>query len=288
MIASAALAKRAFGVFGRVFPRTSMISQAVAYNLFLAFFPSLLILVGVATSPIGRRTSMFDLIIDMTDLLPPGSQQLVSEFLVNRGPDAWKWALIGLVGTLLAGTQVMRLLMEGIHVIYGDHDRPGYWQRQLRSVLLLLITITPLITAASLGVFGRPLRRWVAYELGKNQTIETLWGVFFHGTAIVLAMLGLTIIYRVARPKDSSLRGVLPGALVATGLWWIADLLFGFYVRRVPYNVVYGGLAAVIGLLIWMQISAVIVFLGAAWNAESAEMKRRQAHEQVHEHAGAS
>jgi membrane protein len=77
------------------------------------------------------------------------------------------------------------------------------------------------------------------------------------------------------------LRGVLPGAMAATGLWWLADIIFGLYVRRVPYNVVYGGLAAVIGLLIWMQISAVIVFLGASWNAESAEMKRRQAHEHV-------
>jgi membrane protein len=282
MIASAALAKRAYGVFGRVFPRTNMIAQAVAYNLFLAFFPALLILVGIATSPIGRRTSMFDLITDTTDLLPPGSQQIVSEFLVNRGPDAWKWALLGLVGTLIAGTQVMRLVMEGVQTIYGDHDRPGYWHRQLRSVALLLITIAPLLVAAYLGVFGRPIRRWVAYELGKNQTIETLWGVFFHGTAIFLAMLALTIIYRVARPRESSLRNVLPGALVATALWWIADVSFGFYVRRVPYNVVYGGLAAVIGLLIWMQISAVIVFLGAAWNAESEETRRRLAHE----HAG--
>jgi uncharacterized BrkB/YihY/UPF0761 family membrane protein len=41
----------------------------------------------------------------------------------------------------------------------------------------------------------------------------------------------------------------------------------------VPYNVVYGGLAAVIGLLIWMQISAVIVFLGAAWNAEADDAR---------------
>ena len=278
MIASAALAKRAFGVFGRVFPRTSMIAQAVAYNLFLAFFPALLILVGVATSPIGRRTSMFDLIEDLTDLLPPGSQQIVSEFLVNRGPDAWKWALVGLLGTLLAGTQVMRLLMEGIQAIYADHDRPGYWHRQLRSLVLLSITIAPLLAAALLGVFGRPIRRWVAFELGKNQTIETMWGVFFHGTAIFLATLALTIIYRVARPRESSLRNVLPGAFVATALWWVADISFGFYVRRVPYNVVYGGLAAVIGLLIWMQISTVIIFLGAAWNAESAEIKRRQAH----------
>ena len=281
MIASAALAKRALGVFGRVFPRTSMVAQAVAYNLFLAFFPALLILVGVATSPIGRRTNMFDLIIDLTDLLPPGSQQIVSEFLVNRGPDAWKWALVGLIGTLIAGTQVMRLLMEGIHLIYNDHDRPGYWTRQLKSVLLLLITIAPLILAAFLGVFGRPIRRWFAYELGKNHTIETLWGVFFHGTAIFLATIALTIIYRVARPRESSLRSVLPGAFVATALWWISDISFGFYVRRVPYNVVYGGLAAVIGLLIWMQISTVIIFLGAAWNAETAEMKRRLTHEHV-------
>ena len=279
MIASAALAKRAFGVFGRVFPRTSMIAQAVAYNLFLAFFPALLILVGVATSPIGRRTNLFDLITDMTDLLPPGSQQIVSEFLVNRGPDAWKWALVGLFGTLIAGTQVMRLLMEGVYLIYNDRERPGYWQRQLRSVLLLLVTIAPLLVAAFLGVFGRPVRRWVAYELGKNQTIENLWGVFFHGTAIFLATVSLTIIYRVARPKESGLRNVLPGALVATALWWISDISFGFYVRRVPYNVVYGGLAAVIGLLIWMQISTVIIFLGAAWNAETAELKRRLAHE---------
>jgi uncharacterized BrkB/YihY/UPF0761 family membrane protein len=42
-----------------------------------------------------------------------------------------------------------------------------------------------------------------------------------------------------------------------------------------PYSVVYGGLAAVIGLLIWMQISAVIVFLGAAWNAEQAVGRKR-------------
>jgi membrane protein len=63
--------------------------------------------------------------------------------------------------------------------------------------------------------------------------------------------------------------------MVATLLWWVADIGFGFYVRRVPYNVVYGGLAAVIGLLIWMQLSAVIIFLGAAWNAELAASQER-------------
>ena len=88
MIASADLAKRALSMFGRVFPRCGMVSQAVAYNLFLAFFPTLLIAVGFATSPLGERTNLFDMIYDLTRLLPPGSQQIVSEFLINRGPQA--------------------------------------------------------------------------------------------------------------------------------------------------------------------------------------------------------
>ena len=274
MIASAALSKRALSMFGRVFPRTSMIAQAIAFNLFLAFFPTLLIAVGLATSPIGGRTALFDLISDLTTFLPPGSQQIVSEFLVKRGPDAWKWALVGLGGTLLAGTQVMRLLMEGIHTIYGDRDRPGFFARQLRALLLLILTIAPLLVAAILGVFGRPLRQWLGSEFGKDATVQTWWAVFFHGVAILLAMIAVTIIYRWARPKEQTLGSVIPGAMIATLLWWVADLVFGFYVRKMPYGIIYGGLAAVIGLLIWMELSTVIIFLGAAWNAELAESRR--------------
>jgi membrane protein len=33
---------------------------------------------------------------------------------------------------------------------------------------------------------------------------------------------------------------------------------------------VYGGVAGAIGLMVWMEFSAMIVFFGAAWNAESA------------------
>jgi membrane protein len=274
MIASAALSKRALSMFGRVFPRCSMIAQAIAFNLFLAFFPTLLIAVGLATSPIGGRTALFDLISDLTSFLPPGSQQIVSEFMVKRGPQAWKWALVGLGGTLLAGTQVMRLLMEGIHTIYGDRERPGFFARQLRALALLILTIAPLLVAAILGVFGRPLREWLGSEFGKGASVQTWWAVFFHGIAILLAMAAVTVIFRWARPRQQTLASVIPGALVATLLWWTADIGFGFYVRKMPYGIIYGGLAAVIGLLIWMELSTVIIFLGAAWNAELAESRR--------------
>jgi len=273
MISLAGIGKRAYGMFTRVFPRCSMIAQAIAFNLFLAFFPALLIAVALATTRIGGKTSLLEMVQDLTEFLPPGSQGVVSEFLVKRGPDAWKVALLGWSGTLLAGSQVMKLVMEGIHTIYGDAEKPGFLHRQLRGLLLLLLTIAPLLGAAVLGILGRPLRKWIAHEVGKHSILQGWWNVFFPLAAMVLAMAAVTMIYRFARPSEDSLRNVLPGAAVATVLWWVADVAFGAYVRRVPYSVVYGGLAAVIGLIIWMQLSAVIIFLGAAWNAESAKSR---------------
>jgi len=273
MISLAGIGKRAYGMFKRVFPRCSMIAQAIAFNLFLAFFPALLIAVALATTRIGGKTSLLEMVQDLTEFLPPGSQGVVSEFLVKRGPEAWKVALLGWSGTLLAGSQVMKLVMEGIHSIYGDEEKPGFLHRQLRGLLLLLLTIAPLLGAAVLGILGRPLRKWIAHEVGKHSILQGWWNVFFPLAAMVLAMAAVTMIYRFARPSEDSLRNVLPGAAVATVLWWVAVVAFGAYVRRVPYSVVYGGLAAVIGLIIWMQLSAVIIFLGAAWNAESAKSR---------------
>jgi uncharacterized BrkB/YihY/UPF0761 family membrane protein len=60
----------------------------------------------------------------------------------------------------------------------------------------------------------------------------------------------------------------MPGATVATLLLWITNAAFGLYVRRMPYRLVYGGLAAAIGLMLWMQLVAIVVFIGAAFNAE--------------------
>ncbi|HVO57855.1 MAG TPA: YihY/virulence factor BrkB family protein [Dongiaceae bacterium] len=253
-----------------------MITQAIAYNLFLAFFPTLLLIVAIATSPLGSHTNMLDLVTNFTKYLPPGSRQIVSEFLIKRGPQAWKWAVVGWAGTLLAGSQVMKLIMEGIHLIYGDEQKPGFLHRQLRGLLLLIVTIAPLLIAAVLGVFGRPLRHWIAGELGDSHPFHGLWALFFPLAAFILSFAALTMIYRTARPQEHSLRNVVPGAALATLLWWLTDVVFGFYVRRVPYSMVYGGLAAVIGLLIWMQLSAIIIFLGAAWNAE-AEAARSHA-----------
>lgn len=81
----------------------------------------------------------------------------------------------------------------------------------------------------------------------------------------------LIILYRIGRPGHTGLRCLLPGTAVATVLWWAVDIGFGLYVRKMPYNVVYRGLASAIGMMLWMFLTAMIVLLGAAYNAQVRE-----------------
>jgi len=48
----------------------------------------------------------------------------------------------------------------------------------------------------------------------------------------------------------------------------IFNVAFGAYMSRTPYGPIYGGLAAIIGLLVWLQLSTMVVFVGAAYNLE--------------------
>ena len=64
-----------------------------------------------------------------------------------------------------------------------------------------------------------------------------------------------------------------PGAILATILWLLATLGFGWYVRNITnYNVLYGSVGTSIALLIWMYLLAAIALFGCEFNAEAERM----------------
>jgi membrane protein len=264
--------RRLFGCFlaavVRVFTCCGTQAQAVAYNMFLAFFPMLVLGLSVVGSAATLRGAIQEVALRVRALLPPGSRQVVHDFLTQQAGHPWRWTVFGVVGTLLAGSQVMKGLMDGFHLAYRDPDRPSFWSRQARGLLLLSATLGPWIAAVAVTVFGKQLRAWMARHYGLPAVFQVFWAVLLSSAALVTAVLVLAAMYRMGRPATRGWREVLPGAAVATLLWWAANAAFGLYVRHVHYGVVYGGLATAIGLLIWMYLIALIIFIGAAFNAE--------------------
>ena len=267
-MALSAFARKLVRTVARVIPRCGMVSQAVAFNMFLVFFPSLLFALGLMSRFLSGKNGQ-DFAARLTTILPPGGGQLISDYVLRRGVNPWTWVLLGWLGSLLVGLQVMKLIMEGICLIYGEGHKHSFLGRQLRGLLLFSVSIVAWVAAVALSVFGRPLRHWMIREFGTSQLVRGFLTVILPLLAMILAVLVLALIYRLALQHSTTWRSILPGAAAATILWWAVNLLFGAYVRKMHYGPVYGGLAAVFGLMMWMEFSAMIVFLGAAWNAEN-------------------
>ena len=177
----------------------------------------------------------------------------------------------GLGGTLVAGSQVMVGYIDGFRIIEGDLLRPGFWRLHLRALILLCLTVVPSLAVIVLTVFGKQARVWLIHQTGSPNLIRQVGFLFYTAIVFLLAMGVLVLLYRIGRPGHRGFKELIPGAVVATVLWWIVDIVLGYYMRKMPYNVIYGGLAAAIGLLLWMYLTALIVLLGAAFNAEARE-----------------
>jgi membrane protein len=257
--------------FARVFPNCITIGQAIAFNMFLSFFPILLVSLGLLGGTSLFRDALHEIPDHLVLILPPGSTEVVTGYFVRPNIFALRWFLLGLGGTLLAGTQVMVGFIEGFRLIENDLFRPSYFRRQLRALGLLCLTIVPMVMVVTLSVFGKSMRAWIGvhrFSPFESRELETAVYIAF---TFMLATCVLAVIYRIGRPGHTSFRRLLPGALVASALWWTVDVAFGFYVRLMPYTTVYRGLAGAIALLLWMFITALIVLIGAAYNAEYRE-----------------
>jgi membrane protein len=154
------------------------------------FFSSLLVVLGLMSNLLRGRNGG-ELAGRLSRILPSGSWQLVSDSLLRREVNPWAWVLFGWVGTLLVGSQVMKLIMEGIHLIYGDRERHSFLARQLRGLLLFCVSIVAWLLAIGLSVFGQPLRQWINREFGPSPLILGFWTVMLPVLGGILTMLVL-------------------------------------------------------------------------------------------------
>jgi membrane protein len=263
--------ERLWASFGRVFPGCVTLGQAVAFNMFLAFFPLLLFGLGVMTAFGPFESAVRELSDRLRSIVPPGSEDVILDYFVRRHVHSWRWTILGLGGLLIAGTQVLMVLMQGFRVVENTEKPQSYLLLQLRALLLLCIVIGPWIAFEILTVFARPARGWLLAQFGLSFWVRGIFAGVYHGLTLILAMIVVVVVYRLGQPAMRAFAEVAPGAMVATVLWWMVDITFGFYVRYMPYNAVYGSVAAAIGLLLWMYLTAMVLFVGAAFNAVSRE-----------------
>jgi membrane protein len=132
----------------------------------------------------------------------------------------------------------------------------------------------PVLGASALIVFGRRGETQLIQWLGLLHGAELRGWILLAGQALrfVLAIaaivLATALMYYIGPNRRQRFGQVIPGAALATILWLLATLGFGWYVSHVAnYNVLYGSVGAGLALLVWMYVLAVVMLFGCEFNA---------------------
>lgn len=275
------------------------VAQAVAYSALVALFPALIVAaaaVGLSPQllPFRAQLAMF-----FAGIVPAEALPLLEGYFGVTKRSQTAGALLGsLLVALIGAGNVMATLMEGFRRAHGlPVLRGSFLQRRARALVLVPLSLLPMAAASALVVFGHPLAHWLAGAVPASLqpgflvfTLLLRWGVALAGSTGILA-----VIYHLGTDPQSGMwarlqpwlhqpwnlfrqrwswRSSLPGALLATGLWFLATLLFGYYVTRFAnYSRIYGSLGAGVALMIWLYIIALCVLIGSEFNAQRLKQR---------------
>lgn len=246
------------------------IAKGAAYSALLSFFP---ILATVATIFVQMRANIVrqNVVSFLARVLPPGTDEVVLQQFRSRGQRPVTLLIVAIILSLWAASSVIRSLIDGFNAAYRVPRNRSVSAHTGVGLMLALLAIVPLVGASSLILFGDAVLRMIRVDPDLKPIVSRVvrYGIAFAATSTVTAILYFYGPYRKQRWAN-----VWPGAILATILWLLGTLGFGWYVRHVTnYNVLYGGVGAGIALLIWMYLLAAIVLFGCEFNAEYERMR---------------
>ncbi len=117
-------------------------------------------------------------------------------------------------------------------------------------------------------VFGPQVGGYIIRLTGAVEIFVILWGALRWALAFVAVTFALSILYYVAPNADLPFKWITPGGLVATILMGISSVGLNFYVTDFGrYGQIYGPIAAVIVLMLWLYVTGFALLVGAEMNA---------------------
>lgn len=243
-----------------------IIAAGVAFYAVLALLPALFIAVSLYglftnTAEAERQIELFLAVLPESASLALSTQMrsiaATSQANLSFGFLASTLALIWTV------SNAIRALVGAVKIAYDQEEERSIFESRPVAMALTVFVIAGTIVALAVVAAVPALLQ----SIDPTDAVITLGNIrWFAIGAGVLVTVGL--LYRYAPPiRPEGWRDVLPGALLAAGLWSTASVAFSVYVSSIAsYNATYGTLGGGVVLLLWFWLSALAIILGAELN----------------------
>jgi len=249
--------------------RISLVAAGCAFYATLALFPAISMLVSIYGLVFDPATVGPQLAV-LRDLVPPPAFQLISDrvqMLVSKPPGTLTFSLaLSIVIALWSASTGTKSILGALNLAYEERETRSFVRFQLTALGMTLGGIL----AAVAGLAALLLLPAAVALLHISAYAALIARMASFGLLLLFVLLSLSLLYRFGPSRRSAgWHWVTPGSLLATILWLLASALFSFYVQHLAsYDSTYGPLGAVVGVMMWFYVSALVVMIGAELNAE--------------------
>ncbi len=254
----------------------SLLAGGVAFFSLLALVPALVALVSIY-GLFASEGTVTDQVGKILGAAPAEVRNLVDEQLraIVRGSAGGisLAAAIGIVVALWSASSGMSHLVGAINLAYDEHESRGFVKLRAMSLGLTLGAVVFLVLAFGLIALMPAALAKTGLAVGARVVVGVLRWVLL----LVGMLAALSVLYRLAPDReDARWSWVSPGALFATVGFIVVSLLFSLYTANFGrYNETYGTLGAIVVVMLWLYLTALMIIVGAELNAELERQTRR-------------
>ncbi len=253
---------------------STVYAYQLTYGLLLSLFPFLIFLFTLIAYLGLDANSVLDV---MSKNLPRDIYEIFNGTVVELVNN--KQGTILSASVLLAiysSSRGFRAFMIGVNQSMELEDNRNIIYKYGISILWVILLAVTIILALGGIVFGRQILDLIAFYIPQFPT-DGIIDLLRLLIPVALLFFVLALAYMFVPAKNLRFKYAYPGAIFSTVTWIGFTVAFQFYINNFAnYSRFYGALGAVIGLLLWLNLTSIIMILGSSLNAYLIEYRSVQ------------
>ncbi len=180
---------------------------------------------------------------------------------------------MSIIALLWSASRGIMAITKGLNRIRGIEENRNYFIVRLIAMIYTVLLVAGVLLLIFLGVFGKRIFRLIDQYFEALRPVAAVIMQYSDITMVVVLFLLFLFMYKFLPAGRMRLKRQIPGAILATFVWWGFTKLFSDYILYYNAYSMYGSLAMVIIFMVWIYAGIYFFFIGAWMNQRLEEKK---------------